>query len=164
MDDVKVGPGGQLYALSFGDFSPDGPGLLGSGKVFRLDAVAGTLTPIVTGFTAPTKFIFSGDTAYVVNNGQSVHEGAGEIWKIDNVSSLKALPAPEPTRAAAPPAPRSVVGAPGTGTGGPADGGAWFSAMLIVGIAGLALVVAGTRDGRARGRSSKCPDDELSLD
>jgi hypothetical protein len=159
MDDVKAGPGGQLYALSFGDFSPDGPGLLGSGKVFRLDAVAGTLTPIVTGFTAPTKFIFLGDNAYVVNHGQSGNEGAGEIWKIDNVSSLKALPAPEPTKAAAPPTTttRSVIAAPNTGTGDTADRGSWFSAMLVVGIAGVALAVAGTRDGRVRRQSNKRP-------
>ena len=94
LSDVKVGPRGQLYALSYGDFSPDGPGLLGSGKVVKLNATAGTLTPIVTGFTSMTKFVFAGDTAYVVNFGQSAQAGVGEIWKIDNVSSLAALPAP----------------------------------------------------------------------
>ena len=158
MDDVKAGPGGQLYALSFGDFSPDGPGFVGSGKMFKLDAVAGTLTPIVTGFTAPTKFAFVGDTAYISNNGASDRVGVGEIWKIDNVSSLAALPTPEPIRAAAPlvPTPRSVIASPNTGTGGTADGGAWFSAVLTIGIAGLALVVAGTRRARARA-GKQCP-------
>jgi hypothetical protein len=157
MDDVKAGPGGQLYALSFGDFSPDGPGFVGSGKMFKLDAAAGTLTPVVTGFTAPTKFTLAGDTAYVSNNGASDRVGVGEIWKIDNVSSLKALPASEPTRATAPSAPtaQSVIAAPNAGTGGTADRGAWFSAVLIMGVAGVALIVAGARDARVGWPSNK---------
>lgn len=162
MTDVEVGPGGQLYALNFGDQNPnfDGgptsaPWTFGSGKVFKLDAAAGTLTPIVTGFTFTTSLIFSGDTAYVANNGITIPGlNDGEIWKIDNVSSLAALPAPEPTKAAAPPAPpappRTGIAAPNTGTGGAAGGESWLPALLTLGIAGVALVVAGTRASAGR--------------
>jgi hypothetical protein len=77
MTDVEIGPGGQLYALNFGDQNPvmsetAPPWMFGSGKVFKLDAAAGTLTPIVTGFSFATALIFSGDTAYVANNGVTI--------------------------------------------------------------------------------------------
>jgi len=159
MTDVEIGPGGQLYALNFGDQAADmsdpnaPPWQFGSGKVFKLDAAAGTLTPIVTGFSFTTSLIFSGNTAYVANNGVTIPGlNDGEIWKIDNVSSLAALPAPEPTKAAAPPTPtptpRSVIAAPNTGTGGAAGThGSWLPALLMLGIAGAALALAGTRTG-----------------
>jgi hypothetical protein len=160
MTDVEIGPGGQLYALSFGDQNvnagpTDPPWTFGSGKVFKVDPVAGTLTPIATGFTFTTSLIFSGDTAFVANNGVTIPGlNDGEIWKIDNVSSLAALPAPQPTPVATAPAPtatpRSGIGAPNTGTGGAGGSGSWLPALLIITIAGVALVAAGTRTGSRR--------------
>lgn len=151
MTDVEVAPSGQLYALSFGDASsdPNGPPWsFGSGKVFKLDAASGTLTPIVTGFSFTTSIIFSGDTAYVANNGITIPGlNDGEIWKIDNVSTLGALPAPEPTAAAPapppPPAPTATRGgtiaAPDTGSG-PSGGNSTLWAIAL----GAAVLGVGT--------------------
>jgi sugar lactone lactonase YvrE len=153
MIDVEIGPGGQLYALSFGDFGPgadDPPWMRGSAKLVRVDAATHTLTPIVTGFSLSTSLIFDDDTAYVTNYGVSLPGAPGEIWKIANVSSLPALPAPQPATAAATPSPRSAVAAPNTGTGGGTDSRSWVSALLIIGIAGVALILAGTRTGAGR--------------
>jgi sugar lactone lactonase YvrE len=152
MIDVEAGPGGQLYGLSFGDFGPgadDPPWIRGSAKLVKVDAASHTLTPIATGFSLSTALIFSGDTAYVTNYGVSVPGSPGEIWKIDNVSSLKALALPEPTKPAAP-TPRSVIAAPNTGTGGATGGGSWLATLLIIGAAGVALVVAAKRVGGRR--------------
>ena len=106
MIDVAAGPGGQLYGLSFGDFGPGNdagpPFTHGSGKLLKVDAASHTMTPVVTGFSLSTALVFIGDTAYVTNDGVSLPGAPGEIWKIDNVSSLAALPAPAPTTLAAP--------------------------------------------------------------
>lgn len=156
MTDVEFGPGGQLYALNFGDQNPTmsedaPPWSFGSGKVFKLDAATGTLTPIVTGFTFTTAIIFSGDTAYVANNGITIPGlNDGEIWKIDNVSSLQPLPtepAPQPTAAPtqAPVATptRTGVTPPNTGTGGDNGGVASLTWLVLAGLALAGTAVAG---------------------
>ena len=129
MIDVEIGPGGQLYALSFGDFGSgtDPPWKIGSAKLVKVDAASHTLRPIATGFSLSTALVFSGDTVYVTNYGVSVPGAPGEIWKIDNVSSLAALPTPTPTTAVAPPTPvpsamPAGVTAPNTGSGSTASG------------------------------------------
>jgi sugar lactone lactonase YvrE len=154
MIDVEVGPGGQLYALSFGDFGPgadDPPWTRGSAKLVKVDAATHTLTPIATGFSLSTALTFSGDTAYVTNYGVSRPGAPGEIWKIDNVSSLNPLPAPAAAGVTAPPAPRTVVSAPNAGTGGAPHRSSWLSSLLITFvITGAALVVVGRRAIRGR--------------
>jgi len=145
--------GSQLYALNFADQAPDlsmGPWIPFTGKLMKLDASTGTFTPIVTGFTATTAVIFIGDTAYVSNNGVPF-VAPGEVWKIANVSSLAALPAPAPTAAAPAPtapvaaptgAPSGVIVGPNTGTAGisnEADGRVWIP-MLVLAIIGIAAL------------------------
>ena len=144
MTDVEVGPGGQLYALSFGDFAPGPngpPWMLGSAKIFKVDASAGKLVPLVTGFSLATSIIFSGDTAYVANFGVSFPGAPGEIWQIKNFSSIAPLPAAPKPAAPAPAAPtatpRAAIAAPNTGSG-PANGGSGTT-LWIVTLAAAAL-------------------------
>jgi hypothetical protein len=148
MADVEIGPGGQLYALSFGDASsdPGPPWKFGSGKVLRLDAEAGTLTPIVTGFSFASSLIFSGDTAYVANNGVTIPGlNDGEIWKIENVSSIEPLPAAPPPATQPTVAPKPSTGTiapPSTGTGAMARGANGTALLMLAAIVGLLGVVA----------------------
>ena len=81
--DVEFGRGRRLYALSQGDFpedTPDGfPALPNTGARVEVNA-DGTMTVVVDRLNQPTSVDFIGNTAYVVNL-------AGEIWKIEGVSS-----------------------------------------------------------------------------
>ncbi|MDE3094712.1 MAG: ScyD/ScyE family protein [Chloroflexota bacterium] len=159
LTDVAIGPGGQLYALNFGDqnTSPGPPWMPFTGKILKVNS-DGTMTPIVSGFTFATSMIFSGNTAYVVNNGLSAL-APGAIWQIPNFSSVTpvagASPAAAPTAAPAAAAPTSVpatpvtgVTAPNTGTG-PAAGTAgnlgWYLVALAAAAAGVAATLAGRR-------------------
>jgi len=152
MIDVKVGPGGQLYALSFGDFAPGPdtgpPWMHGSAKLLRVDAASHTLRPIATGFSLSTAMIFSGDTVYVNNYGVSLPGSPGEIWKIDNVSSLPARPAAAPAApvtAATPPAPPSAarITAPNTGSGTSAGGASASLWLVALGAGALGMTAIG---------------------
>ncbi len=129
LTDVEFGPGGQLYALSFGEQATDpnapAPWNFFSGKILKVDTATGALTPIVTGFMFPTSLIFVGDTAYVSNGGVSIPGLVdGEIWKIENFSSVQP-PAAQPTSAPAQAAPTATpaggtgtISGPNTGSGG----------------------------------------------
>ena len=81
--DVEFGRGRRLYALSQGDSpedTPDGfPALPDTGALVEVNA-DGTMTVVVDRLNQPTSVDFIGNTAYVVNL-------AGEIWKIEGVSS-----------------------------------------------------------------------------
>jgi sugar lactone lactonase YvrE len=81
--DVEFGRGSRLYALSQGDFPPDGrdgfPALPDTGALVEVNA-DGTFTVLVDGLNQPTSLEFIGNTAYVVNL-------AGEILRIDSVST-----------------------------------------------------------------------------
>ncbi len=164
LTDVQYGPGGQLYALNFMDQAADPfggplPWTPFTGKLMKVDVSTGTFTPVVSGFVASTFVVFSGDTAYITNNSVPAL-APGEIWEVDNVSSLPAIeptPTPEPTQAP-PPAPTAtpaggVIGAPNTGDGSAtsAAGAASGIAMMIaVFAAGLALVGGGVVVARKR--------------
>jgi hypothetical protein len=81
--DVEYGIGQSLYALAQGDF-PDGagdgsPAEENTGKLVEVNQ-DGTFTDIIEGLNQPTSMEFIGNTAYVVSL-------AGDIYKIDNVSS-----------------------------------------------------------------------------
>ncbi|HXK34001.1 MAG TPA: ScyD/ScyE family protein, partial [Dehalococcoidia bacterium] len=105
LTDVEFGPGGQLYALSFGApaTSPDAPAPweFGTGTILRVES-NGTLTPLVTGLTFSTGLIFSGNTAFVTSGGITIPGVLdGEIWRIDDFTSIQPLtqepaPAPQP--------------------------------------------------------------------
>ena len=158
LTDVEFSPAGQLYALNFADQAPDlsqGPWIPFTGKLMKLDVSTGTFTPLVTGFTATTNFIFIGDTAYVSNNGVPFI-APGEIWKIANVSTLAPLavsPTPAPTTAAPAPTatpPSGVIAAPNTGTGAvsnDADSRVWLPVLVLaaVGIAAIGGAVVTKR-------------------
>lgn len=142
--DVEFGPGGQLYALNFGNqaSSPDAPVPwdVYTGKILRVNS-DGTMTPIVDGLNLATALIFHGDTAYVSNNGVTI-PGVfdGGIVKIENFSSLAPEPAPAPTTAPPAPVPTKPAGTirpPDTGMGTGADGSsAALWAALLAAVAG----------------------------
>jgi sugar lactone lactonase YvrE len=79
--DVQFGPGGQLYALSQGDFAEDGvpaaPALPSTGALVKVNK-DGTFTVIADGLDRPTSLEFIRNTAYVVTL-------AGEVLKIEGV-------------------------------------------------------------------------------
>jgi sugar lactone lactonase YvrE len=80
--DVEFGRGRTLYALSQGvwDGVAEGsPALPNTGALVRVNG-DGTFTVIMDGLDRPTSLEFIGNTAYIVTL-------AGEIWKIDGVSS-----------------------------------------------------------------------------
>jgi hypothetical protein len=81
--DVEFGRGRTLYALSQGVFPIDGidgfPALPNTGALVEVNR-DGTFTVIIERLNQPTSLEVIKNTAYVVNL-------AGEIWKIDNVSS-----------------------------------------------------------------------------
>jgi sugar lactone lactonase YvrE len=149
LTDVEFGPGGQLYALSFndttaGEFPAFGP-FTGSIQKVNPD---GTMSPLVTGLSFATFLAFDDETAYVSNWGVT---SMGEIVKIENFSSVEP-PAPAPTAAAtqAPAATATpgggTIGAPDTGDGSSAaGGGAWLLPLVLLGAAGAAFAVSGTR-------------------
>jgi sugar lactone lactonase YvrE len=164
LTDVEFGPGGQLYAVNFMDQAADPfggplPWTPFTGKLMKVDLSTGTFTPIVSGFVATTSVIFNGNTAYVTNNSVPAL-APGEIWQIDNVSSLPAIqptPTAVPTQAP-PPAPTAtpqggVIGAPNTGDGSAASAGSapGIVVMLAVFAAGLALLGGGVAVSRKRG-------------
>lgn len=120
LTDVKVGPGGQLYALQFNDPQEAGAAFFapGTGKIVKVNA-NGTMSPVVTGLSFATFLLFDGDTAYVSNFGIAP---IGQIIKIPNFSQVTppaASPTAAPTQApvASPTRPGGIVG-PDTGTGG----------------------------------------------
>ena len=81
--DVEFGRGNLLYALSQGPHAPGtpegGPAAPNPGALLQVSA-DGTLSVLVSELDRPTSFELIGNTAYVVTL-------AGQIWKIDNVSS-----------------------------------------------------------------------------
>ena len=148
--DVEFGPGGKLYVLSMGDpaTDPEGPPAVPfSGEILLVND-DGTLSTVVDGLLLPTALEFAGDTAFVSGL-------AGDVYKIENVSSLEPLaPAPAPQPATAPaPAPTKAAGvitAPNTGTGTGTAGDSmtlWFAIALGVGgaVAGGASVAVARR-------------------
>jgi hypothetical protein len=157
MIDVEFGPGGQLFAMNFGDApDPDNPDAEPppSGRIFRVNQSTGELTAIVGGIAAPTSLDFSGDTAFVTTL-------LGQIWKIDGVSALQPLPGASPTAVPtspplpppATPTPRGgVISAPDTGTGGTTGGDsgfAWIALPALI-LAATSLAAAATVVRRAR--------------
>lgn len=137
---LGFGPGGQLYAQSFGEGfdDPSGP-KFGSGGIFKVND-DGTLSTVITGFTAGTTFTFIGDTAYALNDSVNAF-GTGEIWKIANFSSIvpgapvggepeAAPPTPAPP-AHAPPAKPVGITPPNTGSG-PSDSDSSTLWMIIM--------------------------------
>ncbi|MEX2246607.1 MAG: ScyD/ScyE family protein [Dehalococcoidia bacterium] len=136
---VDIGPADQVYALSFAtDFSPF------TGQVVRANA-DGTLTPIVTGFSFATAMEFDANTLFVLNDGIN-GLGTGEVWAIENFSSVQPPAPPAPTPAAPAPTPGTGVVAPDTGTG-PANGDSapWALYGVLALVAGLAVFAAGSR-------------------
>lgn len=160
LTDVEFGPGGRLYALSFGAqaSSPDAPAPwdFGTGTILRVES-NGTLTPLVTGLTFSTGLIFSGDTAFVTSGGITIPGVLdGEIWRIDNFSSIQPLaqeptPAPQPTTA--PTQPSGPITAPDTGTGGGAASAGGAAAILAAVAVAMALAGAGAVAAAVRRRA-----------
>ena len=157
--DVEMGPGGALYALTFGDQATDpnapAPWAFNSGKILKVNTSTGQMSVVVDGFMFTAAMIFSGDTAYISNGSVSIPGLVdGQIWKIANFSTVTP-PAPVPTAAptTAPPAPTATpaggtggITAPNTGSGGQAAGSSdnGYLTLVLLGIAGAAIVATGT--------------------
>lgn len=80
--DVEFGRGRLLYALSQGDWccgDPGSPAQPNTGALLQVNR-GGTFSIVTDGLDRPTSLEFIGNTAYVVTL-------AGEIWRIDGVSS-----------------------------------------------------------------------------
>jgi len=80
--DVEFGRGNTLYALAQGVWDgpfEGAPAQPDTGALLQLNP-GGTFSVIVDGLNQPTSMEFIGNTAYVVSL-------AGEVWKIENVSS-----------------------------------------------------------------------------
>jgi hypothetical protein len=153
LTDVEFGPGGQLYALQFTDTA----GTAGLDEAFvpgrasiRTVNSDGTITPLVTGLSFATSLTFDGDTAYVSNFGAG---GPGEVIKIEDFSSVTPPPTPTPAPAASPTAAAPVptattpggIAAPDTGDG-TASGSANLPLFAVLaGVAGMAILLAGSR-------------------
>jgi hypothetical protein len=77
--DVELNRAHSLYALSQGEFPPDGapaaPALPDTGALLRVNW-DGTLTALITGLDRPTSLEFIRGVAYVVTL-------TGEVWRID---------------------------------------------------------------------------------
>jgi hypothetical protein len=143
MIDVEFGPGNQLYALNFGDAAGEQEGEPPpSGKLFRVEG--STLTPLVDGIAVPTSLDIDGETAFITTL-------AGQVWKVDGISSLEELAVAQPTAAATQPAattatpPGGAIGAPDTGTGAADDGGIALLPLVLLALTGAGLAIAGAR-------------------
>ena len=163
--DVEFGPGGQLYAVSFGaqGTDPNGsPWMPFSAQIMKVDMATGTFVPLVTGFSFSTSLLFNGDTAYIINDAVDAF-GSGEIWQIPNFSTITPLPAaPRPVPTAGPPppvsappatAPVGAITAPNTGTGSTAGGANETRRWLLLAISavlGIAILGSGSVLGRKR--------------
>ncbi len=158
--DVEVGPGDNLYALSFATQNPSGdpaPWNFFSGRIGKVNA-DGSITPVVEGLSFPGGMLFVGDTAYITNNGLSAL-APGEIVKIVNfsqqsVAAATATPATQPTTAPVATATRPVgITAPDTGSGGYGDSdGTPIVAILVLLAAVVALGTGGTVAARRGGK------------
>ena len=160
--------GDVVYVVSMGDQAGEtdqAPAKPFTGTLYRL--TDGNLVPIATNFMLPTALTISGNTAFITTL-------TGEVWKVENLSSLAAItPTPtatptatataSPTSTVAPPtatvaAPTATTVAPrppATGSGTTTDGSAaWLivaSLGILLALSGGAFAVAST----ARERSSR---------
>ena len=161
---LAFGPGGSLYAVNFANQAADPftaplPWAPFTGTLYKVDVSTGTFTPLVTGFMATTAIVFNGNTAYISNLGVvNPMLPPGEIWQIDNVSALQALPttptavpaSPTTGPAAATATPATGVTAPNTGTG-PTGSGTSFTWVIAV-AAALGVIALGAGIVRRQAR------------
>jgi hypothetical protein len=131
--DLKTGPDGQIYAVSLGQFTEQGP-LPNSGAVLRIKE--GSATEVVLGgLSFPTSIDFNdaGD-AYVTLNGVGA-PGSGQVVRFDKLTAMAGSRLPAP--ATAPDAGPATL----PETGGSALGLPWIllAAGFILAMAGLTI-------------------------
>lgn len=147
---------GTIYVVSMGDepTDPEGPPAEPfTGTLFRL--VNGQLIPVATGFMLPISLTISNNTAFIATL-------TGEVWKVENLSSLQDITPPTPTPTATPtqPAPATATattaapttaapGPPATGTGVSTGAGPNW-ALLALAVAALGTAGASLVASRAR--------------
>jgi hypothetical protein len=152
--DVESGPGGNLFAISFGE-QPEGeggeddpPAVPFTGQLLVVGG--GAFAPIVTQLFLPTSLDFIGNSAFIVTINC-------QVWRVDNVSSLVTALTPTPTATATAtptsttvPATATATTAPATATPGPPATGSGYDAggsgnwWLVPATAALLLAAAGT--------------------
>lgn len=85
LTDLQTGPDGNLYAVSMGEFTEQGP-VPGTGAIVRV-AAGSASSPVLTGLSFPTALAFApnGD-AYVTLNGAGP-PGAGEVVRYPGLAA-----------------------------------------------------------------------------
>lgn len=100
--DMRPGPDGELYAVSFGMFGEQGP-VPNSGAVLRVQE-GDASEVVVSGLSFPSSIDFDADgNAYVTINAVGA-PGSGQVVKFDALTELEGPPVSEVLAAMAPPA------------------------------------------------------------
>jgi sugar lactone lactonase YvrE len=87
LTDLRRGPDGELYAVTFGKFTEQGP-VAHSGAIVRVHE-GNASEAVVTGLSSPTSIDFNGaGDAFVTTNGAGP-PGTGELRKFDAVAVRK---------------------------------------------------------------------------
>lgn len=93
LTDLKMGPDGNLYAVSFGMFTEDGP-VFNSGSVVRI-LEDGTSEVVLEGLPFSTALAFDADgNGYVAVNGVAI-PNAGMVVYYEGLTSMEGMPMPE---------------------------------------------------------------------
>ncbi|MCA9895672.1 MAG: ScyD/ScyE family protein [Anaerolineae bacterium] len=93
LTDLKMGPDGNLYAVSFGMFTEEGP-VFNSGSVVRI-LEDGTSEVVLDGLPFATALAFDSDgNGYVAVNGVAI-PNAGMVVYYEGLTSMDGMPMPE---------------------------------------------------------------------
>ncbi|MCA9886049.1 MAG: ScyD/ScyE family protein, partial [Anaerolineae bacterium] len=93
LTDLKMGPDGNLYAVSFGMFTEEGP-VFNSGSVVRI-LEDGTSEVVLDGLPFATALAFDSDgNGYVAVNGVAI-QNAGMVVYYEGLTSMDGMPMPE---------------------------------------------------------------------
>lgn len=92
LTDLQYGPDGNLYAVSFGMFTEEGP-VFNSGSVLRI-LEDGTAEVVIEGLPFATALAFDADgNGYVAINGLAIPE-AGMVVYYDGLTTMEGTPLP----------------------------------------------------------------------
>jgi hypothetical protein len=148
--DLRNGPDGNLYAVSFGQFGEQGP-VPGSGAILRIKAGDASET-VIGGLTFPTSIDFTAEgDAYVTTPGVGA-PGSGAVIMFEGLTSMTGTNAAASSEAASS---EAAGAAPETV---PTTGGIPFETAWLVVVAGTGLAAAGLFLNRRRAASRERAD------